>query len=233
MWRELWRILSKSDTLLDEARAEALGMLDLAQEMFEAVLEGMVEEAHEDCLERIAKMDRVLNEQQQEIRTKVFEHLALSKGSDLLDGLILTSIVIDLERIGDYTKNIGEAVCLLPAKLNFHEHHDLFDSVVARTRELFRKTRTAFESGDPEAARDHAEFYHGIKDDVDRMLRLILAAEAPDEMVEKWVLGLAFLLRYLKRTAAHLKNICTAISNPFPAIGFRPEIHDDHGAGRN
>ena len=90
-------------------------------------------------------------------------------------------------------------------------------------RELFKKTREAFATNDPEAARDSADFYHGIKQDVDRMLREIIFTDEPDEMVEKWVLGLAFLLRYLKRAAAHLKNICTAISNPFPAIGFKPE----------
>ena len=45
---------------------------------------------------------------------------------------------------------------------------------------------------------------------------------APGETIEKSMLGLALLLRYVKRVAAHLKNICTAISNPFPAIGYRP-----------
>ena len=53
-------------------------------------------------------------------------------------------------------------------------------------------------------------------------MSLTTRLDAPDEKVEKWVLGMAFLLRYLKRTAAHLKNICTAISNPFPEIGFKP-----------
>ena len=102
-------------------------------------------------------------------------------------------------------------------------HAAIYESVAERTRSLFQRTGSAFDQGDPESAREHAEFYHGIKQDVDRMLREIIAADEPDEMVEKRVLGLAFLLRYLKRAAAHLKNICTAISNPFPAIGFKPE----------
>jgi len=223
MWKEIWDVLRSSDTLLDEARRDALGMLDLAQEMFELVIEAMVEEAQEDCIVRIARMDRVLNDQQQQIRKKVFEYLAVSKGSDLLGGLVLTSVVIDLERIGDYTKNIGEAVCLLPAKMEFGEYTDPYESVVARTRDLFRKTRDAFASNDAEGAVEAADFYHGIKNDVDRLLHEIIEVEEPDETVEKWVLGLAFLLRYLKRAAAHLKNICTAISNPFPTIGYKPE----------
>jgi phosphate uptake regulator len=222
MLRDLWKILSKSETLLDEARRDAVGMLKLAEDMFEMVLKAMVEEAHEDCVNQIAQMDRVLNEQQQLIRKKVFEHLAISRGQDLLMGLVLTSVVIDLERIGDYTKNIGEAVCLLPARMDFGDYRARYDSVVSRTRELFAKTYDAFEKGDTERARDAAEFYHGIKNDIDGMLREVMRADAPDEKVEKWVLGMAFLLRYLKRTAAHLKNICTAITNPFPEIGFKP-----------
>jgi phosphate uptake regulator len=168
-------------------------------------------------------MDRMLNDGQRENRKKVFEYLAVSKGSDFLGGLVLTSVVIDLERTGDYTKNIGEAVCLLPAKMEFGKYDAPYQSVVSRTRELSGRTREAFASGDSAAARDTAEFYHGIKEDVDRLLREIMVVAAPEETVEKWVLGMAFLLRYLKRAAAHLKNICTAISNPFPAIGYKPE----------
>jgi phosphate transport system protein len=222
MLKDLWNLLSRSETLLDEARRDAIAMLEMAEDMFELVLKAMVEEAHADCVDRISRMDQMLNVQQQGIRKKVFEHLAVSRGSDLLMGLVLTSVVIDLERIGDYTKNIGEMVCLLPAKMDFGPYAERYESVVSRTRALFEKTRTAFESSDPEAARNHAEFYHGIKNDIDGMLREVVRTDEPQETVEKWVLGMAFLLRYLKRAAAHLKNICTAVSNPFPAIGFRP-----------
>jgi hypothetical protein len=156
MLKDLWNLLSRSETLLDEARRDAIAMLEMAEDMFELVLKAMVEEAHADCVDRISRMDQMLNVQQQGIRKKVFEHLAVSRGSDLLMGLVLTSVVIDLERIGDYTKNIGEMVCLLPAKMDFGPYAERYESVVSRTRALFEKTRTAFESSDPEAARNHA-----------------------------------------------------------------------------
>lgn len=223
MWKDLWRILSEGESLLDEARFETIEMLDLAEQMFEVILDAMVEEVDESILERIASMDRVLNESQRCIRKKVFEHLAISKGRDLLSGLVLTSVVIDLERIGDYTKNMGELVVFIPGKLEFGKRDALYQSVSGRTRELFVRTKEAFEKGDAKAAREHVRFYHGISRDVDEALKQILEAGAPEDTVTKRVLGLAMLLRYLKRVAAHLKNICTALTNPFPSIGFRPE----------
>ncbi|MHC4473206.1 MAG: PhoU domain-containing protein [Planctomycetota bacterium] len=222
MWKELWSLLSQGDSLLDEARREAIGMLELAQEMFEVVLEAMVEEIDEKTLDRIARMDQVLNDKQQSIRKKVFEHLAVSKGSDLLMGLVLTSVVIDLERIGDYTKNVGEAVSFFPGRLDCFPHGSKCDDVIDRTRRLFVLTSKAFERADPDKARESAEFYHHISRDVDAVLKELLGAGPPEEKIERRALGLALLLRYLKRMGAHLKNICTAVSNPFPSIGYRP-----------
>jgi phosphate transport system protein len=223
MWKDLWNIIRQGDTLLDEARAECIEMLDLARKMFEVVLEATVEEADANLRNDIREQDKVLNQKQQEIRRKVFEHLAVSKGSGLLSGLVLTSVVIDLERIGDYTKNVGEVVTWMPGAVDFGEYKDLYLSIVERTRKLFAKTRAAFVDHDQDAAREHVEFYQGISHDSDGLLKSIMESGAPDETVEKRIVALVMLLRYMKRVAAHLKNICTAVANPFPMIGFRPE----------
>ncbi len=223
MWKELWSILSQSETLLDDARRESIEMLDQARSMFETVLQATVGEADDGLRKGIRDQDKILNTMQQRVRTKVFEHLAMSKGSGLLYGLVLTSVVIDLERIGDYTKNVGEVVTWMPGALDFGEYKEIFESIVERTRKLFTKTRAAFVDEDQDAARDHVEFYQGISHDADGLLKTIMEEGAPDETIEKRILALVMLLRYMKRVAAHLKNICTAVANPFPRIGFRPK----------
>ena len=71
MWKDLWNFLSSSETLLDEARDEAIEMLDLAREMLDVVLDALIEEAGEVKMERIARMDKVLNSKQKRVREKV------------------------------------------------------------------------------------------------------------------------------------------------------------------
>ena len=165
MWKDLWNILSKDETLLDEARQESILMLAHARTMFETVIEAIVGEADASLRKDIREQDKILNTKQQIVRTKVFEHLAISKGSGLLSGLVLTSVVIDLERIGDYTKNVGEVVTWMPGAVNFGEYEETLESIVERTRKLFVKTQAAFVDEDKEAARDHVEFYQGISFD--------------------------------------------------------------------
>jgi phosphate transport system protein len=223
MWKDLWKILSRGENLLDEARAESLQMLEQAREMYEAVTQAMREEVHQGVLDRIATMDRSLNRKEVDVRKKVFEHLAVSKGQDLLLGLVLVTVVIDIERIGDYTKNIGELVTFIPGRLDFGRFEERYESIEARTREMFDRTKSVFQAGDPETARKAIEFYDRISKDTDGMLKEIMETGAPSDSVEKRILGLALLLRYVKRVAAHLKNMCTAFSNPYPTIGFRPE----------
>jgi phosphate uptake regulator len=48
----------------------------------------------------------------------VLKHLAVTGGMNIIPGLILTSVVIDLERIGDYTKNITDLAVAHPRRLS-------------------------------------------------------------------------------------------------------------------
>ena len=61
--------------------------------------------------------DRIINEYQIEVRKKVLRYLAITGTVDLIPGLVLTSIIIDIERIGDYTKNITELAMVQQCEL--------------------------------------------------------------------------------------------------------------------
>ena len=220
MFKNLWRILSTNRDLMDEAHARTSEMLSATRRMFEMVVHAIKEDVEQDFRDQIARMDAEVNRKQIEVRKKVFEHLTMSHGDDLLFGLILTSVVGDIERIGDYTKNIGDLAAFFSGRLEFGEHEALFADFVHRTQELFRLTHLAFFGRDENAARQAQENYHDLATEADETLKAAFDRSAGDETIAKSQLAFLLLIRYLKRVGAHLKNICTAVINPYPEIGY-------------
>jgi phosphate uptake regulator len=217
-----WKTLLASESLIEDAKADSLRMLDAGQEMFNVVLHVMKERREKGVRQQVARMDKSLNNLQREVRKKVYEHLVISRARDLATGLQLTSIVIDLERIGDYTKNMAELLDLFPDEMNWEPYQDQFEQVRAATLELFELTRRALADDDEEAARKMIKKYDRISKICDGTLEDVMEAQMDSPTVEKRFLSLVLIMRYLKRVNAHLKNIATSVVNPFHEIGFRP-----------
>ena len=115
----------KSNTLMDRAFQRSYDMLDLTYKMYLQAKEVLRHTEHTDIEVDITDEDIEVNKYQREVRKDVFNHLVLTEGEQLSSGLVLISIVIDLERIGDYTKNIveiaqnhpDEAFTIMPVRL--------------------------------------------------------------------------------------------------------------------
>ena len=107
MWKEIVTLF-RSRGPLQEAYDEAILMLRASHEMFDHA----VKQLHaEGVLESdIYKRDRQLNKYERSVRRKIVTHMSVSSKPDINLGLVLTAIVIDIERIGDYTKKIAEDV---------------------------------------------------------------------------------------------------------------------------
>ncbi len=229
MWKEIWNLLSERETLLSEAFDEAVDMLDLDREMFAKVTVALEKNISPEEMDELRKMDKKLNKVQQDIRKKVFEHLAVSKGQDLLSGLVLTSIVIDLERIGDYSKNIGDLVSLFEGDIDLGDRKDMFDLQLERSNEIFDLARSALADQDKDAARKCMQTYGILSRDCDAMLQDIIGGAKNDAAVSKADLCLVLLMRYYKRVGAHLKNIASATVAPFPMIGYSLKKKNGNG----
>ena len=208
-------------TLLDDARQEAVLMLTTGRRMLDLVLMAVREEVKEHLRARIAAMDKEVNEKQGMVRRKVFSHLSISRGRDLQQGLELIHAVIDFERVGDYTKNIAELVEMVPGELRFGEHEEVFKKVEALTLSVFNLTTDAFVKSDTEAARKAMSTYDQLSMLCDRTLASLVGELREIESLEKQKVILVLMLRYLKRVAAHLKNVATILVNPFHRIGYR------------
>ncbi|NDY41706.1 hypothetical protein G3N55_02410 [Dissulfurirhabdus thermomarina] len=220
MLYQLFKLFTKKESLVTEARAEALRMMDQARHMFETVMTAMLATADDAILSRVKDLDKEINEVQRDVRKKVLEHLVFCRGEDLVEAIILLTVVVDLERIGDYTKNLGELVVMLPERCCWGKKADVVKELQARTVALFDKVRGAFEGNDEKAAREALVHYREIADACEQHLREVFEAASGEEFVPREFLHLVLIFRYLKRVSAHLKNVATTVINPVDQIGF-------------
>jgi len=222
MWKKIFGLLKK-DTLCDEAFAASLDMLRQCEQMFADSVASLrtVGALQEDIYAR----DRAVNRFERLVRRNIVTHLAVSTNPDVNTALILTAIVIDIERIGDYTKNIVELAAA---------HHGVFQGgeLDGDIREIEETVRTMFaripgtlETSDVSQARqiigDHLLVAERVEEGLqDLIAGRALAGQSGDAVVA------ALYLRYLKRVSAHLKNVATSVVNPYYRIGFREKQPD-------
>ena len=116
MFKQFFELFRK-DNMLQQAYDRSLEMLEADREMFLAAASSLRE--HDDArieIDIYAK-DQLINAYEREVRRKVLTHLALTSSQSIAAGLALVSIVVDIERIGDLTKNIVDLALNHPGKL--------------------------------------------------------------------------------------------------------------------
>src|SRR5690606_266328 len=96
--REILNLLSK-DNLQVQALSECYEMLDLCHKMVHASIESLRRRDDASIDIDIVQLDKRLNSFERDVRRKVMTHLSLGNTADIASGLVLVSIVIDLERI--------------------------------------------------------------------------------------------------------------------------------------
>ena len=105
MFKEISKLFN-SDDLLSQALDTCYEMLDIDLEMFKESKKSLRELDTADIPIDIYAMDQKINHFEREVRRDVMTHLTVSGTQDISSGLVMVSVVIDIERIGDYTKNI-------------------------------------------------------------------------------------------------------------------------------
>ena len=138
----------------------------------------------------------------------------------LASDLVLVNIVIDVERIGDITKNIVEVAQGHPKKLTSR----MFDGRVAEIENAvadnFEKTINAFKEADEILAAKIIEDYKWVSKVSDEILLSLMNSE--DLEIESGsAVALALYIRQLKRINSHLRNIASSVVNPFHRIGYK------------
>lgn len=218
-----WLAIFKKDTLMDQAYKRSFMMLDLTREMFLKAKESLRFREDRDVDLNVRDRDLEINKYEREVRRNVFNHLVVGGKADLPSALVLVSIIIDIERIGDYTKNIVELAIAHPGKLEGGKFEKDLLRVEAVVEDNLVRTRSCFEFGDKNAALELLEEYKWVNDVCDERLEDLIREEDKDiRPGDAVALGIYF--RWLKRINSHLRNITTSIINPFDRIGFEPKV---------
>ena len=207
---------------MDRAYQRSFMMLDLTREMFLKAKESLRFREDKDVDLNIRDQDLEINKYEREVRRNVFNHLVVGGKADLPSALVLVSIIVDIERIGDYTKNIVELAIDHPGKLKGGRFEKNLQRVEAAVEDNLIKTRACFETGDKKSALKLLKEYKWVNDVCDDSLIALIKEDDKDiRSGDSVALGIYF--RWLKRINSHLRNITTSVVNPFDRIGYEPE----------
>ena len=219
MLKEFFNLL-KSDSLYEQALVESYEMLDIDLSMFTESVRSLRESDSADINIDIYDMDKKINSFERDVRRKIMTHLTVNPQQDLSSGLVLVSVVIDIERIGDYTKNIYDLALNHPKRLDGLELEERLSEVENSTRELFIASIDSFKNQDIDKARSLMGMYkEKISTQSDSIVNDIISNKFPDLDSSK-ATSVALYSRYLKRIAAHSRNLISSIVNPFERIGY-------------
>ncbi len=226
MWKSLISTLFSEENLYIQALKESYKMLDLDLTMYQASVESLRHSDSGEISIDVYKLDKQINEYERDVRKKIMTHLAVTGAQDLAPGLVLVSVVIDIERIGDYTKNICDMARNHPKKLDATPLEEPLQEVEAGVSALFRDMIKAFKSSDEESAKqlmtDYKETISGCCDEITNKIVSGKVEMTPPADAA----AVALYSRFLKRIAAHSRNIITSVVNPFDRIGYKYQDDD-------
>lgn len=213
------------DNLLDQAYRDCYQALDDCRVMCEKSIHALRKTESTELEFDIYKMDKQVNRFEQQVRRRVLTHIVVSGTGNLTSGLILLNIIVDLERIGDYTKNIVDMARNYAERLNAENIENALQQIEERLVASFSLLQDALENSNTEVAREILIGHHKWNKQCDRWVVEIISGEMgiPDG---KQCAALALYLRYLKRILSHQKNIASSVVNPFDKIRYKAEEED-------
>jgi phosphate uptake regulator len=217
-----WLAIFKKDTLMNRAYQRSFEMLDITQAMFTEAKESLRQREDSEIELGIKETDKKVNSYEREVRRMVLKHLAVIGTADLPSGLALIIIIIDIERIGDYAKNMVELALDHPGKLHGGEFEETISRIETGLEDNFIQTKKCFEKEDANIALELLEKYAWVNDACDEIVTDIVKEK--DKSIKPGdAAALVLYTRWLKRINSHLRNITTSVVNPFVRIGFQPK----------
>ena len=222
MLRELLRIFGSSDPLRE--MGDNFGrMLDLTREAnLSAARIFFGESVGSAGAERamLHERDAQVNALEQTIRRQVILHLSLpGNEADVPYSLLLISLVKDVERLGDYAKNLSEIVDIRPEPLPAGPLLDDLRGVRDGVEKMFSAVAEVFRAAERDAALVLIRDGRALARRCDRLVTRVGRGDCDAGTTAALILA----TRYYKRIGGHLLNVLSSVVMPLDKVDYYDE----------
>jgi phosphate uptake regulator len=217
----------ESSTRLEEVSRKAQQMLANDRREFDLAMSALMGDVPwEEVNDEVRNLDREVNRLEREIRRHLLVHVSVFGAIETPAVLVYMSIVKDIERIGDYAKNLLD-LARDGANLSTVERAEKWRTVWwEEVSELIGDAATAFAAWDTERSRTLLSRGDKLLKTCDARVSAIVRGEDQGEQA----VARALALRFLKRVVAHVMNLLTAMVMPMHQLDYfdeDPEDRDD------
>jgi phosphate uptake regulator len=210
----------KGKDMLNQMYGELIEMLKNTEKMFVSVTDLLVENKFNKKISAsLFSTDIEVNKTERNIRKQIVEHLIIESGTDIPACLVLMSVAKDVERIGDFCKNLLEVAEMLGNKLDNDNYSQFFKDLIQELKETFKKTQDAFAESDEVIAHDIIERELAIAKQCDEIIFRL----SKDSLACRKAVCYTLVARYLKRICAHLGNVASSVVMPVHKIDYFDE----------
>jgi phosphate uptake regulator len=130
--------------------------------------------------------------------------------------------VIDLERIGDYTKNITDLAVRHPERLEGGRYEEDLRRIEEGVKGTFTDLLPMLKESKRRGAKQLIDETYWVVKKCDEVVNSLIG-EDTGEFRTNDAVCIGLYARYLKRIQAHLLNIASSVVNPFERIGYKAE----------
>ena len=203
---------------LSQIDAQVQRIINDARHTFDLAMNALTGGPVATIADEVRRTDRQINVTEMEIRRELVVHASVHGGVDTPEVLVFMNMIKDLERIGDYNKNIFD---LADDGVSMAEAPDL-DQVLGYRDEISSRIALMGElltTRDEDRARAYIARGDEMRRDFDaRIIELLHSTETAMVAVPR-----ALLYRFLKRVTAHSLNVVSAIVMPVDRLGYFDE----------
>lgn len=176
--------------------------------------------ASEEERNRIYQEDIQVNKLERTIRKQVIAHLSIHRNSpDLPYCLFLLSLVKDVERLGDYAKNLTEVMDIRPGPLPEGDIATDLQDIRKQVESIFQQAPSVVASSDKDRALSLIKEGRTIANRCEDLIERIAESGCDSRGAVALVLG----ARYYKRIGGHLLNVLSSVVMPLHKLDYFDE----------